>query len=405
MQRLDALAEISESPDMLTRRYLTRQHAAANALVRGWMRQAGMTTRMDDAGNIIGRYEAARPGASALVLGSHLDTVINAGRYDGMLGVVLAIQCVDALHRARRRMPFAIEVVGFGDEEGLRFQSTYLGSRAMAGTFEPDLLERRDSDGISLRDAMIEFGLHPQAISHAARDPADILAYVEVHIEQGPVLERKDLPVGIVTAIAGATRLEVEVTGLAGHAGTVPMGGRRDALAAAAAMLLAVERLCGEMAEVVGTVGRIEADPGAVNVIAGAARFSVDLRSPSDQRRAETLQALRAAFAKIANERSVKVSVETTHDAASVPCAAWLMAGLGAAVADQGVEVIELASGAGHDAAAISAIADVAMLFVRCAGGISHNPRESVAAADVAVAGRVLGRFIETFDREAPAQP
>jgi allantoate deiminase len=398
MQRLDDLAEISESPDGLTRRYLTAEHASANQRVGEWMRQAGMTTRIDEAGNIIGRYESSEADAPTLLVGSHLDSIINAGRYDGMLGVVLPIQCLAAFHAQGRRFPYAIEVIGFGDEEGVRFQSTYLGSRAIAGTFDRTLLERQDGDNISLAQAMTDFGLDPQAIDQAAHDPSGIVAYVEVHIEQGPVLERLKLPVGVVTAIAGATRLEVEVQGLAGHAGTVPMIDRRDAMAATAEMILCVEQICTAEAELVGTVGKIEALPGAVNVIPGRVRFTIDLRSADDDQRHHAMHSIRATINTIAERRGVQTDINTTHDATSVPCSQTLMQALADAVEVCGFETAYLPSGAGHDAAAISTLCDIGMLFVRCEGGISHNPAESITVEDVASAARVLMAFLENFN-------
>jgi len=262
LERIEALAGCSAEDGALTRIFLTPQHRAANRLVAGWMREAGLEPRSDAIGNVIGRYEGERAGLPCLMLGSHLDTVRNAGRFDGMLGVVIAIECVEALHRAGARLPFALEVVGFADEEGVRFQSTLLGSRAVAGTFDTAVLDAVDADGISMADALRAFGLDPARIGDAARKRDEVLAYVELHIEQGPVLEREGLPVGIVTAINGAARYTVEINGEAGHAGTVPMHGRRDALAGAAEAVLAVERICGDRPGVVGTVGRLDGTLG-----------------------------------------------------------------------------------------------------------------------------------------------
>lgn len=403
MRRLDKLATLTEQPPALTRRYLTDQHAAANSLVGGWMEAAGMTVRVDAAGNIVGRYEADQPDAPALLIGSHLDTIVDAGRYDGMLGVVLPVSCIQRFHKSGRRFPFAIEVIGFGDEEGVRFQSTYLGSRAVAGTFDIALMDRRDADGTTLADAMTAFGLAPSRIGDAARDPAEVLAYVEVHIEQGPVLERDGRPVGVVTAIAGATRLECRIDGMAGHAGTVPMADRQDALAAAAEAVLAVESVCSRGDGLVGTVGRIAALPGAVNVIPGEAIFSIDVRAPLDADRQQAVADIRAAIAEICRRRNVAVSVAITHEASSVPCAEGLMAALERAATASGVAAPRLASGAGHDAAAMSALTDVGMLFVRCKSGISHNPAESITAGDAAVALAVLERFLLDFWNEGHA--
>lgn len=401
MARLDQLAAISESPEHLVRRYLTPEHAAANETVGGWMRSAGMSVRTDEAGNVVGRYEGTDPDAPALLIGSHLDTVIDAGRYDGMLGVVLPIGCIASLHAEGRRFAFPVEIIGFGDEEGVRFQSTYLGSSPVAGTFDRSLLERMDRDGIALDAALRRFGLDPDRIGDAARDPSDVLGYLELHIEQGPVLERLNQPVGVVTGIAGATRLEAIVRGEAGHAGTVPMTGRRDALAAASEIVLAVEELSRSREGVVGTVGQLEALPGAVNVVPGTARLTVDIRSATDDDRNAVLTDLRDRIETIGQARDVTIAIDETHAVASVPCADSLIAALSAAAETCGIDAPLLTSGAGHDAVAMGALTDVGMLFVRCEGGISHNPAEAVACEDVAAAARVLMAFLDTANERA----
>ena len=403
MARLDQLAELSERPDMLVRRCLTPEHARANALVGEWMRAAGMDVWTDAIGNVIGRYEGTAPGLPALLIGSHLDTVIDAGRYDGMLGVLSAIACVEDLAARDIRLPFAIEIVGFADEEGTRFGATLLGSRALAGTFDPTVLDRSDGDGIRMADALVRFGLDPARIPEAARRREDFLGYVELHIEQGPVLEAEGLAVGCVTAISGATRLAVEVKGMAGHAGTVPMAGRHDALAAAAECILLIEQRATGEPELVGTVGRIEAGPGAVNVVPGLARFTVDLRAPADDRRAAALADLLTGFDAIARRRGVTLVATKTHDAPSMPCAPWLADQIRDAIEGEAVSLRSLPSGAGHDGMAIGAIADIAMIFVRCKGGISHNPAEAITAADAETGARVLARFIRNFVPRSPS--
>jgi allantoate deiminase len=401
LERIEALAGCSAEDGALTRIFLTPQHRAANRLVAGWMREAGLEPRSDAIGNVIGRYEGERPGLPCLMLGSHLDTVRNAGRFDGMLGVVTAIECVEALHRAGTRLPFALEVVGFADEEGVRFQSTLLGSRAVAGTFDNEVLKATDADGVSMADALRAFGLDPARIQEAARSRADVLAYVELHIEQGPVLEREGLPVGIVTAINGAARFMVEIIGEAGHAGTSPMLGRHDALPAAAEAVLAVERICGDQPDLVGTVGRINALPGALNVIPGAAHFSIDVRSPDDTERAAAEHAIENAIEGICARRGLQLRMTRLHASRATPCSRWLMAQLEATIASRGIRVRKLASGAGHDATAMRDLTDVAMLFIPCAGGISHNPRESADAGDIAVGGEVLLQFMREFKPES----
>ena len=401
VERCDELARLSEQEGGLTRVFLSPQQRAASSLVTGWMRTAGMVARIDAIGNCVGRYEGTQPGAPCLMLGSHLDTVRDAGRYDGMLGVVAAIECVQSLSDRGVRLPHAIEVVGFADEEGVRFGATLLGSRAVAGTFDPALLERRDRDGISMREALIEFGLDPDAISSAARSRSEILAYAELHIEQGPVLEAEGLAVGVVTAINGASRFSIAIDGMAGHAGTVPMTLRQDALAAAAECILAIEARAVATAELVATVGRIEARPGATNVIAGHASFSLDVRSPSDADRLAAVRDMRDAIERVCAKRRVSVRIEQTHEGRSAVCAPWMRRQIGAAVLADGFDLRELPSGAGHDAMALVEIAPVGMLFVRCRGGVSHHPAEAIESEDAGRAARVFLRFIENFHCEA----
>ena len=401
LPRLDTLATVSETSDGLTRRYLTDQHREANDLVSDWMRDAGMSVRQDGVGNIVGRYEGAEAGAPALLIGSHLDTVVMAGKYDGMLGVVTAIQCVHDLNRRGVRLPFAVEVVGFADEEGVRFQSTYLGSRAIAGTFREELLDVRDADGISMAEAMRAFGLDPSQITAAARRPSEFVGYLELHIEQGPVLESEDQAVGVVTAIAGATRRTVSVTGVAGHAGTVPMGHRQDALLAAAECALAVEDVASKRTNVVATVGRMTVGPGAANVVPGQVMFTIDLRADEDAKRQEALSELDTWMAEIARRRGVELDVRTVHEASSVACAPWIVRQIEAAVAAETGRVIRLPSGAGHDAAAMADLTDVGMIFVRCGGGVSHNPDETITEADAAAGANLLLRVIENFQTES----
>jgi allantoate deiminase len=394
----EALARLSETPDGLTRVFLSKEQRAASDLVRSWMEAAGMSVRLDAIGNVVGRYEGERAGLPCLMLGSHLDTVRDAGKYDGMLGVVAAIECVRSLHERGKRLPFAVEVVGFADEEGVRFATTLLGSRAVAGTFDAAALENTDRDGVTMRDALALFGLDPAAVPRAARRREELLAYAELHIEQGPVLEAEGLPVGVVTAINGFSRLSVTVRGVAGHAGTVPMRLRRDALAGAAECALAVERIAKAGNDLVGTVGKFEASPGAINVIPGAVRFTVDVRSPRDAERREAVASIEAEFAAVCARRGLTLAVEAIQESPVAACAGWLQAQIGAAIAAEGYGMRPLPSGAGHDGMAIIAIADIAMLFVRCAKGISHNPAEAITLEDIATAARVFLRFIENFD-------
>jgi allantoate deiminase len=352
-----------------------------------------MAVREDEAANLIGRYEAEQPGAPVLLLGSHLDSVRDAGRYDGPLGVLVALACVEQLAAAQRRLPFAIEVIAFTDEEGLRFPS-FIGSRALAGSFPPEWLERTDNEGITLAEALRAFGGEPERINNAAYDPARLLGYCEVHIEQGPLLEAQNLPVGVVSAITGLQRARVGFIGMAGHAGTTPMNLRKDALAAAAEFVLAAESLARKTPGLVATVGEIAVLPGVSNVIPGHASISLDLRHQDDAVRQESYEKLIQSAKEIAKSRSLQLGWQPFQHMAAVPCDPAMREGLRQAILASGYEAVELPSGAGHDAAVMASLCPSAMLFIRCTGGISHNPAEAVIAADVAVAIEVLGRFI-----------
>ncbi|WP_025771178.1 allantoate amidohydrolase [Thioalkalivibrio sp. HK1] len=398
MRTLDDLARFSEEEGALTRRYLTKEHTEAADFVMQMMRDAGMDARMDALGNVIGSAEGDSSSSPRLLIGSHIDTVRDAGRYDGALGIVLPIACLGFLHRQGIRLPYPVDVIAFGDEEGVRFQSTLIGSRAIAGDFDPALLDATDSDGIRLADALRAFGLDPDAFEKARYRAEDVAAYIEVHIEQGPVLEDEGLPVGVVTSIAGATRFQVKVVGQAGHAGTVPMRLRRDALVASAEAIASVERICTSIPSSVGTVGILHTLPGAVNVIPGTVEFSLDVRAESDASRHAALSEIDKAFGEIAERRGVSITKTMTHEGDACQCAPWLMHRLAQAVQAEGISVRELPSGAGHDAMAVARLTDVGMLFVRCLEGISHHPAESMSEADAQVASKVLLRFLESFD-------
>jgi allantoate deiminase len=395
MERLDALETFSAEAGRLTRPYASEAMRETNGRVAEWMREAGMEVHQDNTGNLIGRYVGATRDGATLLVGSHLDTVRDAGRYDGPLGVVVAIAAVQRLHDRDRRLPFAIDVLGFADEEGLRFGCTYLGSRAVAGRFDPADLDRVDAVGTTMREAMSDFGGDPDRVTDDAWRGGPLLGYCEVHIEQGPVLEAQDLPVGVVSAISGQARHRITFTGEAAHAGTTPMDRRRDALAAGAEFVLAVEREARSHPDLVATVGQLTVSPGAVNVVPGQAVLSLDVRHPDDAVRIETTRNLLAQAHAVASRRSLDVAAELLIESRSVRCAPRLTALLARSVEDLGHPAVQLASGAGHDAVAMSDLTDVAMLFVRCKGGVSHNPAESVATADVAVAIDVLARFFE----------
>ncbi len=394
-KRLDKLAALTDEPGRITRLYLSPAHRKAADLVAGWMADCGMSPRIDAVANVVGRYEAASPDAPVLVIGSHIDTVIDAGKFDGNLGVVTAIEVVDRLHRAGRRLPFAIEIVAFGDEEGSRFPSTLGGSRLLAGSFDKRILDECDIDGTSRRAALLAFGCDPNRIDHDAQRTEQVLGYVEVHIEQGPVLEARNLSVGVVTAINGATRGTIEVRGVGGHAGTIPMHLRRDAFSAAAEMALAIERRAASEADLVATVGQLEIPGGVVNSVPGLARFTLDIRSPSDERRTRAVADIQAEMEAIAVRRRVELSVALGYQAPAALCDARLSGLLAAAVAARGIEVLRLPSGAGHDAMSFREKWPMAMLFVRCRGGISHSPAEHASIEDIDISARVLADFID----------
>jgi allantoate deiminase len=400
MERCNVLGAISDEPGRLTRPFAGEGMRQANDQVEAWMREAGMIVSRDNIGNLRGRYEGATPGGPTLMLGSHLDTVRDAGKYDGPLGVVVAIASVQRLYDSKKQLPFAIEVVAFADEEGLRFSSTYLGSRAVAGNFDLADLDRTDDRGITMAEAIRTFGGDPALLAQDKWSAGRLLGYCEVHIEQGPVLEARRLPVGVVSAISGQNRYELVFKGEAGHAGTVPMDSRRDALVAASMFVQAVEGYAGGFDGLVATVGQLSVQPGAANVVPGEVTLSLDVRHAENAARLTASGALLDVAARIAGIRSIALTTRKISEDAAVACSPRLVSTLSQAVRDSGHEVIQLASGAGHDAVTMSTMTEVAMLFVRCKGGISHNPAESVTEDDVAIASGVLSRFLELLAAE-----
>ena len=400
MKRIEALGRISDDATCLTRTFCSPAMRRANGLVGYWMREAGLEVREDAIGNVIGHYPGATPHCKVLLLGSHLDTVRNAGKFDGPLGVIMAIACVEHLRRSHLRLPFAIEVCGFADEEGVRYQSACLGSRAVAGVLDDMDLRRTDGRGVSMVDAIRHFGGQPARLKQARFDADRLLGYVEAHIEQGPVLEEENVAVGIVTAIAGQSRSQFTFTGRAGHAGTTPMRLRRDALCAAAEFILAVEDYAARKAGLVATVGQIQAEPNASNVISGTVTLTLDVRHQTDSiRRIAGVQLLKLAW-KIAATRQVKVSAQLVQQTPSVGCSRKLSGLLERAAKIHQPQIIRLPSGAGHDAAILAEITPAAMLFIRCKGGISHHPDESVSRQDVRVALAVLNDFLRLLASE-----
>lgn len=402
MERCDILGAYSEESDCLCRPFASRAMRQVNEVVAEWMRAAGMTTEQDAVGNLIGRYEGSTAGAKTLLLGSHLDSVRDAGKYDGPLGVMVALACVERLHQRQERLPFAIEVPGFADEEGLRYHTAYLGSRAMIGVFDLDALQIADAEGIEMAEAIRAFGGRPDpgALCSARWRRDELVGYCEVHIEQGPVLEARGLPVGVVSAIAGQSRMNVRFVGEAGHAGTVPMALRRDALCAAAEFTLAVEALGRGTGGLVATVGQVSVQPGASNVIPGQVTMSLDVRHQDDAVRGQACRQLKERACEIGRERRVEMGWHLLQEHAAVPCALHLMHLWGRAIEELGYPLLALPSGAGHDGVVLSELTEVGMLFVRCRGGISHNPAEAVLLEDVAVAIEVAERFLLLMAQE-----
>jgi len=382
----------------LTCAYMTPAHRKTAAQLAEWMREAGMDAHIDAVGNVVGVYRSDVDGAKTLMTGSHYDTVRNGGKYDGRIGILLPIAIVRHLHQRGEKLPFHFEIVGFAEEEGVRFKSTFLGSNAVTGRFDLALLDQTDADGVTMRDALLAAGHDVGAIPAIARDPSQLLGFVEVHIEQGPVLLERDLALGVVTAIAGSSRYLVELTGLASHAGTTPMTMRKDAAAAAAEIVLLVERRCGQGEALVGTVGQLQVPGGSVNVIPGACKLSLDIRAADDAVRLAAVKDVLDGIAEICARRQVEFSLQQIVDASAAPCSPRLMRQFGDAIVRAGLPRFDLLSGAGHDAMAMAAITDVAMLFTRCGnGGISHNPLETMTADDADIAARVLLDFLRSL--------
>jgi allantoate deiminase len=397
---LAELGAVSSEPQRLVRLYLTPEHRRAADLIGSWMRDAGMTVTEDALGTVRGHW---RPDLKRrLLIGSHIDTVIDAGKYDGPLGVVAGILAVRELMDRDIDLPFGIDVLAFGDEEGSRFRTTLAGSSACAGVFDRSSLAFPDRNGISLGDAIEAYGKRIDDIPAAAYNPADVVGFVELHIEQGPVLEAQNLPLGVVTGIVGQSRMRVVVLGEAGHAGTVPMRMRQDALAGAAELMLLIEQTARENEDdgMVATVGRIEASPGATNVIPGRVGFSLEFRSSSDDKRKAAIELIKADAQRIGVKRKLEFAFEPFHETSTTACTPALQALMEDAIASLGYQSIRLPSGAGHDAQVMAKLCPMAMLFVRCKGGISHNPAEFASEADIGLSVAALVRFIEKLAAE-----
>jgi allantoate deiminase len=383
IRRCRALAACSDEPGFTTRTFLSDSMRVVLVKITTWMSAAGMGVSVDAAGNLRGVYQGASPDARRLLVGSHLDTVPHAGAFDGVLGVVMGLSLVESLHG--RRLPFSIEVIGFSDEEGVRFGVPFIGSRALIGELDKTLLATRDADGVTVAQAIRKFGLDPSRMADARTD-ANPLGYLEFHIEQGPVLEAAGRPLAVVDRISGRSAADVTFVGAAGHAGTTPMNSRHDAVAGAAEWIGCVEAHARGTKGLVATIGRIDAEPGAANVIAGRCRVTFDVRHADDRVRMAAVERLRLAAQEIGARRGLQIEWSPRLDQSGAAMDPELVAMLGRALEAAGAPPTVMSSGAGHDAMVLAPHMPAAMLFIRTPGGISHHPAESVDANDVAIA-------------------
>ncbi|HKN23051.1 MAG TPA: allantoate amidohydrolase [Terracidiphilus sp.] len=391
------IAVMSEEPNRTTRRFLTPPMREVHALLRERVVALGMTVSVDAAGNLRGLWQPPGARARRLIIGSHIDTVPNAGAFDGILGVTLALECAEIAQELK--LPLPIEIIAFSEEEGVRFGVPFIGSRAAAGRFDPSLLKLKDAGGVTLEDAIRAFGLDPGEIEKAAID-ADALGFLEIHIEQGPALEAEGLQVAAVTAIVGQTRHTLTWTGHANHAGTTLMHLRRDALAGAAEWIVAVESLAQRMDGLVATVGHVDVEPNAGNVIAGAVRVSLDVRHADDAAHKSAVEALLTQAEAIAHRRNLALQCARRMDQPAVPMDERLTAFLAEAIEATGLPLKRMSSGAGHDAMVMAACVPTAMLFLRSPGGLSHHPDEAVLEEDVAAALGVCRNFLQRLAAE-----
>ncbi|WP_103106688.1 allantoate amidohydrolase [Brevibacillus reuszeri] len=389
-QRIEELAACSTTVRGVTRLSFTKESETANELVSQWMREAGMIVRRDELGNLIGRYEGTQPDAPALLIGSHLDSVVEAGKYDGILGVLSGIEVVQTLHEHQYRPRHPIEVIGFCDEEGTRFHTTLLGSKALSGDLRAEDLQAKDEQGITVAAAMQELGLEPSRYHLAARDPKTILGYIELHIEQGPVLEQEMQACGAVSGIAGAARYHFRVEGNAGHAGTVPISMRKDALVGTSEMILAMEKAAQKYQNLVVTVGKLSVAPGASNVIPGVVEGTLDIRHIEDQTKKMALADILEECRRILARRGLVGEFSQIMDSPAVACSQRFINEIETVLAESGMKPIQIVSGAGHDAMAVASITDIGMIFVRCRDGVSHHPDEFVTVADMQAGASVL---------------
>lgn len=395
LSRIHELAAISEDQGGITRTFGTQAFRAGQGQILRWMQRAGLDVRIDSIGNVRGRINCKKPGTKTFVIGSHIDTVVNAGRFDGPLGVIMGLDLLENHPVSKEELPFSIELIAFSDEEGVRFHTTYLGSKVVAGTFDQTLLQKKDAAGVTLQEVLKEMGCDPGRIARDAMPKDEWLGYLEMHIEQGPVLWERHIPVAPVTAIAGQNRVELVFTGMAGHAGTVPMNMRQDALAAAAEFVLATEAFARNHGRgLVATVGKLNVNGSASNVIPGEVACSLDLRSPDAAQLDAACQSLQTKAEAIAAGRNLRMAWNLIQKTAPVACDAGLNLLLNQAITDSGFELIPLVSGAGHDAVPISQVSPATMMFIRDYKGISHNPLENAEPADIAAAVQVADRFL-----------
>ena len=386
----------------LTVPYLTDAHRACAQRISHWMRDSGFDeVEIDAVGNVVGRYRPAQEGGQYLLTGSHYDTVRNGGKYDGRLGIFVPMACVRELHRAGKRMPFGIEVVAFAEEEGQRYKATFLGSGALIGHFNAQWLDQADAAGITMREAMQHAGLCIDDIPKIQRDASQYLGFIEVHIEQGPVLTELDIPLGIVTSINGSSRYVCEMLGMASHAGTTPMDRRRDAACGVAELMLYAEQRAAQDGDSVATVGMLEVPSGSINVVPGQCKFSIDMRAPTDPQRDALVRDVMAQLEAIAQKRGLRYRAEQTMQAAAAPSALAWQQRWEKAVAAQGLPLFRMPSGAGHDAMKLHEIMPQAMLFVRgLNSGISHNPLESSTADDMQLAIDSFSHVLQQLENE-----
>ena len=396
---LNDLATCSEPGSGVTRLPFTPEHREAIDLLQAQMETLGLTVTLDHAGTLIGRLEGP-PGSKTLLMGSHQDSVREGGAYDGIMGVVLPLLALAKLRSDGIDLSFSVEVLALADEEGVRFPTALIGSRALAGTFDASVLSMADSQGMTLRDAVAAFGLNPERIGTLARNPGDVIGFVETHIEQGPVLEHADEAIGLVTAICGIERHQIEVIGETGHAGTLPMSGRRDALVAAAAIVAEVDRSGQSTPDLRATVGAFDVEPNVVNAVPRRVRMTAEFRSPDDMTRCDAGKALHSFVGELALRRNLTIKVRKTYAQVAQPCDVDLSRRLARAVTGIGAQGMALPSGATHDASAMADLCPVAMLFVRCRDGVSHRPEEFASSYDMGLAISVLAEYLASMDRQ-----